>query len=345
MKSSISIIFQEMIALFILAITFIYSTPQAQAEDGPIFGEDITLADIEYSEAEIQEFHNQLILDKDELIEISKQMNPDTTTENFIPILDQTIQGNSDASYLISLLYLKQIEDQRSAIDKIRMFAFLMHNEAVEGNIADQALIGNILSLNDSALPIKDRKRMFYWLTKGANNGNTSSAMLLGMHYFYDTNYYPNNIRLRGLARTYLKKAAEAGDLTAAYLLSRFYRVIDNNKTESFKWVKVAAEGGNPEAQGQLGLKYALGEGVKTDYRKAYYWVKKGVDANDPISYGIMGTLYEKGWGTKVNHQKALSYYAKSCDLGEDISCEAYNKLYSLLHRPTLEEQHGIYSK
>lgn len=315
-------------------------TNTSQANDGPIFGNDITLDEIKYSDAEIQQFHKQLIADKEQLRKLYHQksnfLNSDSGDDQFDDLFNDIFDRkiNPDlASSLIGDLYFFQIKPfDSSSKSKIEMASYLKTAQADNSNDAhEQYMIGWILTLNHN-LSIKNIKRSYYWLTRAANNGSNDAAYILGIQYFSACNDYPNNTRLKQLTVSYLKQAAEGGLAESSFMLGRYYNSHGANDVEAAKWMKVAAEAGIGAAAGQLGLKYVFGKGVPTDYKKAFSWTKKGVDAGDPSSMAILGMLYEQGWGTKINTKKALSYYAKSCELGDERACENHNRLYKTLN-------------
>lgn len=335
------------ISILTIIISTIFLINTSQADDGPIFGNDITLEEIEYSDEEIQQLHKQLISDKEQLREIYHQNNnslkADTDIDYFDDLFNDIFDRKIDpdlASSLIGSLYFFQVKPfDHSSKTKIEMASYLMTAQANKTNdVHDQYFIGWMLTLNNN-LSIKNIKRSYYWLTRAANNGSNEAAYILGIKYFGACNDYPNNTRLKHLTVSNLKQAAEGGLAESAYILGRYYNSHGSNDIEATKWMKVAAEAGIGAAAGQLGLKYAFGRGVPTDYKKAFLWTKKGVDAGDPSSMAILGMLYEQGWGTKINTKKALSYYAKSCELGDERACEDHNRLYKMLNYKTVEEQ------
>lgn len=65
MQLNISSPLLKLISVFVLAIAL--SSTSVQAADSPIIGDDLTIADIEYSEAEIKEFQIQLRANKETL--------------------------------------------------------------------------------------------------------------------------------------------------------------------------------------------------------------------------------------------------------------------------------------
>lgn len=335
--------------IFLTLITLFLITPTSNivtANELPIIGEDLTLADIAYSQDEINEFNQQLLNDKEKLKKFYEQQNR-KETENlsdnmaFMDVFTASMPLDSASSMhpktLLGMLYQinNNITEQNASL-----VAFLFYDATVNPNTLNDVKITLRSYIIDALVPqthlsINDEKRMYYWLTKAAKDNSTFStfaAWTLGTKYFTECNNYPNNRRLQKLARDYLTQAVNNGMSDAGLFLGLYYETYENAQTEAAKWMKVAAEADDPIAAGQLGRMYTWGQGVPTDYKKAFYWAKKGADAGDPNSMTILGILYEKGWGTKVNTKKALSYYSKSCELGYDGGCNNYNGLYRKLN-------------
>lgn len=332
---------KRIISLTLITLLFITSTSKiVTANELPIIGEDLTLADIAYTQDEINELHQQLSNDKEKLEKFYKQQNKKenmTFMDIFIPALALDTEISTNPKILLGLLY--QLNDDITE-QNVSLVAYLFHDAAVNPNISNNEKIMFRKYITDILAPqthlsINDTKRMYYWLTQSAKDNSTFStfaAWTLGTKYFTECNNYPNNRRLQKLARDYLTQAVTNGMPDAGLFLGSYYETYENAQTEAAKWMKVAAEAGDPIAAGQLGRMYTWGQGVPTDYKKAFYWAKKGADAGDPNSMTVLGILYEKGWGTKISTKKALSYYSKSCELGYDGGCNNYNGLYRNLN-------------
>lgn len=348
MQLNISSPLSKLIAVFVLAIAIALSSTSVQAADSLIIGDDLTITDIEYSEAEIKEFQIQLRANKETLRNYYLTRFTNSTNKEFEQTFADAIQQDQMASSLFCGFYENRIQDQINknslpSIDDVRIFAFLNYKNTLHGRAIDQYVSGINFAYCKPVLSEKDTKRFLYWLSKAANGGHEAAAYTVGLYYYFELDNYPNNTRLKALTQNYLIKSAEAGNIGGALILSRYYRFEENDTTKAAKWLKVAAEGGIPEAEGELASIYITGEGVKTDYKKSFYWAKKGIEANDPISFTVMGLLYENGLGINTDYQKALTHYDKSCDLGESTGCKAYNRLYFILNQPNFEEQNGFY--
>jgi len=72
------------------------------------------------------------------------------------------------------------------------------------------------------------------------------------------------------------------------------------------------AEAGNPEAQLQLAIVYAKGDGVPQDYATAVKWFRAAADQGLPRAQYDMGVVYERGRGVTADAEQAVSWYLKA---------------------------------
>ncbi len=80
--------------------------------------------------------------------------------------------------------------------------------------------------------------------------------------------------------------------------------------------LKKAAETGNAEAQHQLGMCFANGDGVELDYSKAFDWVQKAADQQHPQALRTLAWLYANGFGTEQNDEKAQALVIQLAEAG-----------------------------
>lgn len=377
MKITITAALSHLPALFFaLVIAFIAPTQVQAADEGPIIGEDLTLEDIAYSDAEIQEFKAKISADKELLRQAYNQVKERTKRESdnydFDLVFEQALQMQPPALSKIERLYTERLvgailNQQHSQTSDIRLIAFLRYNKVDPSDPTSMLSIGDCLGLVPSK-STKDTKRMYYWLARTSDminaqdNGqfkidvyiSSIADFSLGRSYLVDLLDYPNNRRLKALARqhltqyierfqspVYAERTSHLSDATLA--LSDYYAFFDNDEVQAAKWAKVSAEHGNSIAAGKLALMYLQGKGITTNYKQSFTWAQKAAEDGDSFGTFILGVLYEEGLGTKINSRKALSNYSKACDLGEAQACQAHNKLYSILNHKTLEEQAELY--
>jgi hypothetical protein len=99
-------------------------------------------------------------------------------------------------------------------------------------------------------------------------------------------------------------------------------------------WLQ-AAEGGDPEAQTNVGEIYERGMGVAPDYAAAAQWYQKAADKNYSRAVFNLGTLYEQGLGVEQDQLKALNLYREAWGVPADniIFASAAQKEQDALRR------------
>lgn len=198
----------------------------------------------------------------------------------------------------------------------------------------------------------------------------------LALEYCKEEQEKPNLYRMLGescfrldnsdsAAYAYVKKAADAGNPDAQYLLSLFYSKgycgVEQSDSKSFDWCKAAAENHEPNAQCTLGSLYregiggapkslrtavewyqkAIAQGIVEakvglaycyeelyKYQEAFDLMKEAADEDIPEAQYCMGQIYETGMlNVRKNKQKAIEWYKKAADNGND---DAFAKLLEL---------------
>jgi uncharacterized protein len=82
-------------------------------------------------------------------------------------------------------------------------------------------------------------------------------------------------------------------------------------------WMETA-QGGDPEAQTNVGEIYERGMGVPPDYAAAAQWYQKAADKGYSRALFNLGTMYEQGLGVEQDQLKALNLYRQAWGLKED---------------------------
>jgi uncharacterized protein len=82
-------------------------------------------------------------------------------------------------------------------------------------------------------------------------------------------------------------------------------------------WMETA-QGGDPEAQTNVGEIYERGMGVSPDYAAAAQWYQKAADKGYSRALFNLGTLYEQGLGVEQDQLKALNLYRQAWGIKED---------------------------
>ena len=72
-------------------------------------------------------------------------------------------------------------------------------------------------------------------------------------------------------------------------------------------------------AQNNLGVCYAKGQGVKQDYEKAVYWYTKAAEQGDAVAQSNLGICYKNGQGVKKDYERAIYWFEKAAEQGNRI--------------------------
>ena len=67
-------------------------------------------------------------------------------------------------------------------------------------------------------------------------------------------------------------------------------------------WFRKAADQGMVEAQTDLGVAYAMGDGVEQDYAQAAGWFRKAADKGYGQAQNALGELYDQGKGVPQDY-------------------------------------------
>jgi uncharacterized protein len=107
--------------------------------------------------------------------------------------------------------------------------------------------------------------------------------------------------------------AARAGDYAAAVR----------------EWLPVA-EGGNRDAQFNLGLAYENGLGVAADAAQAARWYRRAADQDDREAQAYLAEMYANGLGVARNDVEALRWYRAAAERGHAASQYNVGLFYAL---------------
>lgn len=118
-----------------------------------------------------------------------------------------------------------------------------------------------------------------------------------------------------------LKDGAEGGDPEAQFELGRRYLQgvgLERNDVMALHWVKASAEQGYARAEAGLGWMYAVGRGVPRDDAKSFVWYEKAAKNGYAVAQRMLGKYYEKGVGTERNPELARQWYEKAAAQGDE---------------------------
>ena len=85
---------------------------------------------------------------------------------------------------------------------------------------------------------------------------------------------------------------------------------------KEFRLLKGLAEQGDADAQFNLGIMYANGEGVPKDYAKAAYWFLKAAEQGIAEAQNNLGTMYQYGEGVPKDYVQAYVWMSIAATQG-----------------------------
>jgi TPR repeat protein len=126
---------------------------------------------------------------------------------------------------------------------------------------------------------------------------------------------------------------AEQGDANAQYNLGLLYargQGVEKNPQEAARWYEKAAEQGVPAAQYNLGVMYANGQGVQASPEQAAKWFLKAAEQGVTDAATGLGNVYQEGEGAFRNYSEAEKWYRKAADEGVASAAHQLGVMYDL---------------
>ena len=178
------------------------------------------------------------------------------------------------------------------------------------------------------------------WLEKAGNLECHEADVALGKIYYFDdrvTKNYPKAYQL-------FKRAADANVPEGHYYL---YVMLENgdgcqqNISLAIKHLKKAADAGDSQAQCDLALKFQEGDGVKKDPEKALKLFTLSADQGNSYALYYLGLIYLSGSSTAKDERKGLDLLSKASAKGLPI---AQCTLGDILQKEKPEDAFELYS-
>jgi TPR repeat protein len=123
-----------------------------------------------------------------------------------------------------------------------------------------------------------------------------------------------------------LYQRAKRGDVQAELEMGLRYAQGDGfikNPKEAAQWFSKAAKQGSGEAQYQLGLALLDGQGVVQDFRAAFAWIEKPARKGYAPAQYTLGELYRFGTGIEADKAKAYLWYNLAAAQGVEDAAKA----------------------
>lgn len=123
---------------------------------------------------------------------------------------------------------------------------------------------------------------------------------------------------------------ATQGDAEAQLQLAIRYAegdgVVQNDK-EAARWFALAARQGLADAQYQYGLILLRGKGVVQDYKAAFSWIEKPAQRGHARAQYSLGELYRFGTGTPIDKARAYLWFNLAAAQGVEAAAKARDSL------------------
>jgi len=117
----------------------------------------------------------------------------------------------------------------------------------------------------------------------------------------------------------YYNTRANAGDTDAQFELAVLYAKGEGVKQDyagAAKWFRAAAEHGSTRAQYDLGVQYEHGRGVAVDYTEAVSWYRKAAEHDYGLAQYNLAVAYTKGEGAPHDPAVAAMWYKRAAAQG-----------------------------
>ena len=116
-----------------------------------------------------------------------------------------------------------------------------------------------------------------------------------------------------------LTARAEGGDREAQLDLGFMYergQGVTQSDAKAVKWYRLAADQGYAIAQSNLGVMYELGQGVTQSVTEAAKWYRLAANQSSAAGQSNLGVMYELGQGVTKSDKKAVKWYRLAADQG-----------------------------
>jgi localization factor PodJL len=151
------------------------------------------------------------------------------------------------------------------------------------------------------------------------NRGGIAGDLALGLDYLNGTHTAKNPVQ----AARWLRLAAQGGEPNAQYWYGTLFERGLGVKSDSdlaFQWYKSAAIQGNRRAIYNVAIAYAVGRGTARDMTLAADWFKRAADLGYVDAEYNLAVLYERGDGVPQSLSDAYKWYAIAAASGDGES-------------------------
>jgi len=112
---------------------------------------------------------------------------------------------------------------------------------------------------------------------------------------------------------------AKQGQADAQYNLGLLYakgQGVQKDDAQARQWYEKAAVQGHVDAQVNLGSLYDYGRGGPQDFKMAVRWYRRSADQGNDLAQRRLGLLYERGDGVQQDYVQAYMWYTLGAATG-----------------------------
>jgi uncharacterized protein len=169
------------------------------------------------------------------------------------------------------------------------------------------------------------RKR--FWIRSYAKPVLLALLLLLGLGFVIQELAGPGHsangeISLQDALYTRVKRGDPQAELEMGMRYAQGDGLI-KNETQAASWLGKASRHGSIEAQYQLGLALLEGRGVVQDYHGAFLWINKAAQKGYPPAEYSLGDLYRFGTGVELDKAKAYLWLNLAAAQGVENAAKA----------------------
>lgn len=159
--------------------------------------------------------------------------------------------------------------------------------------------------------------------------GETEDEIIIRI---YNTANEMENVGRYSEALAYYKQVYELGERTLSPMkISEFYALgkgVPENFVESDRWLRIAANYGNAQAQNMVGDIYYYGMGVAKNLPESAKWYLKSAEQGYSDAQFKIALAYLDGEGVAQNNQLGLSWLRKAAENNHPDAQDAMAIIY-----------------
>lgn len=228
-------------------------------------------------------------------------------------------QGGADAQFSLGIMYA----NGQGVPQDYKEAASWYRKAAEQGYVRAQYHLG-VMYDNGQGVP-QDYKQAAMWYRKATEQEAANSHKSLG--------------EIHGKELVLLKPENEAAKAETPAKVGQAAKTVKNNLAgmgdnmrgipPDYKKKGAAAEylsaieRGDVDAQYNLGLMYANGQGVPQDYIEAAVWYRMAAEQGNANAQYSLGRMYIRGQGVEYDYLQAVKWFGKAAEQG---SAEAFGK-------------------